>query len=43
MAAARTQNTSVPAEYQIDSTNAPYVEELLQEYLREPAKVSPEW
>jgi 2-oxoglutarate dehydrogenase E1 component len=33
----------VPAEYQIDSTSAPYVEELLQEYLQEPARLSPEW
>ena len=33
----------MPAEYQIDSTSAPYVEELLQEYLQEPARLSAEW
>lgn len=33
----------MPAEYQIDSTSAPYVEELLREYLQEPARLSPEW
>src|SRR6185295_10071418 len=38
-----TEGLSVPAEYQIDSTSAPYVEELLQEYLREPARLSAEW
>lgn len=35
--------TPMPAEYKIDSTSAPFVEELLQEFLREPARVSPEW
>ncbi|MCE9527056.1 MAG: 2-oxoglutarate dehydrogenase E1 component [Planctomycetales bacterium] len=33
----------MPTDYKIDSTSAPFVEELLQDYLREPAKVSPEW
>lgn len=31
------------ADIQIDSTSAPFVEELLQEYLRAPEKVTPEW
>ena len=31
------------AEFKIDSTSAPFVEELLQEYLRDPERVSPEW